>query len=69
MFKTRPKVFEIVPKCLKMSQNIPKCPTQTHRCPNGLVLMAMVGSCLIVYHVRLTIRDHVYLRLDHVYLR
>ena len=26
-----------VPICLKMSQNDPKCQTQTHRCPNGLV--------------------------------
>ena len=24
--KTRPKVFRIVPKCFKMSQNVPKCP-------------------------------------------
>ena len=27
----------IVPKCLKISQNVKKCPLQTHRCPNGLV--------------------------------
>ena len=39
MVQTRQKVFRIVPKCPKMSQNFPKCPLQTHRCPNGLVLL------------------------------
>ena len=25
-----------------MSQNVPKCPLQTHRCPNGLVFLPIV---------------------------
>ena len=34
------RVVRIVTKCPKMSQNVPnvpKCPIQTHHCPNGLV--------------------------------
>ena len=30
-------VLRIVPKCPEMSQNVTKCPLQTHLCPNGLV--------------------------------
>ena len=37
MLHTSRKVFWIDPKCFQMSQNVPKCPLQTHRCPNGLV--------------------------------
>ena len=38
MPQTRQKIFRIVQNCPNMSQNVPKCPTQTHRCPIGLVL-------------------------------
>ena len=32
-----PNSSKSLPNCLKMSQNVPKCPLQTHRCLNELV--------------------------------
>ena len=35
MFQSRPSLW----KCPKMSKNVQKCPTQTHCCLNGLVIL------------------------------
>ena len=57
ILKTREEVFRIVSKfpqmsqnvskCPNMSQNITKCPIQTHRFPNGLVLILPI----LIHHV------------------
>ena len=33
------KCSKCVKKSSELSQNVPKCPTQTHRCMNGLVII------------------------------
>ena len=44
-----PNSSKSLPNCAKMSQNVPKCPLKTHRCPNGLVfrIVAFLGPRFI----------------------